>query len=353
MSESLKHSVEYYFDVVPHRSTSEELVIVCPQCSDKSGNRSINLNSALTNCWRCGGQPGHSGDFYRWAKSLGYDIEREEVPVDDDELMELTEKIGGGRKKVREGFSTGVKLPEGFTLLKDDPDSYYYKKIAKMAKRKNLHIKDFIKAGAGFTRQDHRWEPYAIFPVTEWERVVYYQGRTYTDVPGKVTKKFPSRYDLELGSRYWVYGIDEARKHESVSIIIVEAIFNVLSLRKVIKERGIENVVPVAIFKHAVSHEQAKKIAKIRGLKEICLMFDEDSIIDSWNAVRKIARISSDKFTVVEMPKDPETGKGIDPNDDAELAMDLWEKRKPAGGTSGLTGELNAQLNKLTSKIRS
>jgi hypothetical protein len=342
--QSLKRIISTYFDVVPSRSTNEELTFVCVElgCKDVSGNRSLNLKTGKTNCWRCG----KGGDFFRWARRLGYEIEDD--GTNETNLNELDNLFQTKRRDV--GHVVSVPLPEGFTKLSDEKDSVYFRLCSKMAAKKNLSIEDFTRAGAGFTRVGI-WEPFCIFPVVEWGRAVYYQGRTYSDLfyeNGKKlpTKKFPSRSVVPKGSRYWVYNIDELRNGADCCII-VESILNVLSLKRELARRSIKGVIPVAIFKHAVSPEQYMKLTSIPSIGEFCMMFDEDAIADAYSHVeRKLFVPNMDKFSVVEMPEK------VDANDDAELAVDLFlAKRKKYGGSSGgVLGAISNSLDRLEKK---
>ena len=310
-------TVENVFEVVPDRCTDEEITFLCPEssCHDKSGNRSVNLRSGQTNCWRCN----IGGDFVKWASRLGIVIEKEEFQVSEDSVV--TELHAALNKPVKKAvYAIEVDLPDGFRPLEEGSRAYAAKRIARMAARKRLTMQDFIAAGVGHTDGNRAWDDYAIFPVTEWNKVVYYQGRTYDDPDYGSTKKFPSRQICPYGSRNWVYGIDEARYAHGV--IVVESILNVLSLRKELFARGIENVVPVAIFKHKISTEQAIKLAGLRHATEVCLMFDSDAIADAYAALGTNSLPVGVKRSVVEMPTK------VDANDDAVMAVNLWQKRK-------------------------
>lgn len=324
------------FEVVPDRCTDTEIAFMCPQpdCRDRSGNRSVNARTGKTSCWRCG----IGGDFVKWAKRLGYEVEDDELANTSlPQAMENLDKLWEANLRTP-AYVTEVKLPGGFTLLDEEPDCYHATRIARMARKKHLELEDFIEAGVGFCRDSQRWEPYAIFPVVEWDRNVYWQGRTYIDVPGESTKRFPSRNEVPFGSRHWVYNIDEARRTPGCRVIIVESILNVLSLRKELRARGIPGVVPVAIFKHALSVEQAKKLGSIHGVKEFCLLFDSDAISAAWKTIEKSALLPLSKFSLVEMPS------GVDANDDAKVAVSRWKRRALASGSEGMLNALSSAI---------
>jgi hypothetical protein len=330
----LKTVAEGLFQVVPTRSSRDELVVICeqPRCGDQSGNRSINLKTGKTNCWRCN----VGGDFLAWIRTLGHEPDLSDVALYDtstlDDAMKDLDAVYATKRSVL-AVTNDIKLPRGFIPLKDQPDCGYAKLVARMAVRKNLDLDTFIRAGAGFTREDPRWEPFCIFPVFEYGRVVYYQGRTYKDpkpdpVTGKKpsTKQFPTKYEIPLGSRYWVYNIDRLRAPEAKVGIVVESMFNCYSLENEMKSN---EVVPVAVFKHNISAEQQAKLLTARGIKELCLMFDPDAIASAWESCKKLTNII--KVTVA-----PPLPKGVDPNDDAKAAVKTFEQRKPFNAINSL-----------------
>lgn len=299
-----------HFRVVPERCTPAEIVIICPDCGDTRGNRGVSVASLKTNCWRCG----NGGGLEAWARQRGVELAITEGR-DDRGVEEIL--TAADAPQARSGaYVPEVLLPEGFVPLSVEPDCGYAELISRMAKRKRLTKEDLIRSGAGFTRDDPKWEPYAIFPVTEWGRNVYYQGRTYVDVPGESTKLFPNRKECPAGASNWVYGIDELRKKGGIAVV-VEAILNVISLRAEIERLGIEGYIPVAVFKHRVSAPQLRKIASCPGIKGVVMAYDgePDTIaMAAQDASRFRGLVPA---THIEMPE------GKDPNDDARLAMAL------------------------------
>lgn len=334
--ENLKDTVNRLFTVVRPRSSSHELVFICPEptCGDQSGNRSVNLRTGKTGCWRCN----KGGDFVIWARRMGHVIEDDRPTAQPLESIDITGFIplSDPAPPVME-----VTLPKGFIPCSEKPHSVYSQLIGEMAETKNLTIEDFFEAGVGYTKTPGLWEPYAIFPVTEYARTVYYQGRTYVDVPGESTKRFPSRHELRYGSKYWVYNIDEVKTLKPPVVIVVESILNVLSLRRFLREHGILGVVPVAVFKHSVSRHQALKLFSHDSLEEVCLLYDHDASRMAWDK----SQLLSDrlKLTIAEMPPG-ENNKRNDPNDDVVAAFKAFEERKPSTKKEALIRSLAADF---------
>jgi hypothetical protein len=315
----LRQVVEELFDVLPGKSTDEELCFLCPQpgCSDKSGHRSVNVNSGKTYCFICN----VGGDFVRWARRLGHEIDDKKVPAQDINEVDLNfEKPRTDDMPI----VADIPLPRGFRLCSKYPKSVYTSLIAEMAEAKNLTLEDLMAINVGFTKDSPKWEPYAIFPSYEYGRVVYYQGRTYVDGEGG-TKKFPSRTEVPYGMKYWVYGIDEAR--EAKVVVVVESILNVLSLRREFRKRKMQDFETVCVFRHGLSSYQAKKIRQLPHIKEAVLLFDHDATRRTWEKVP--ALVNHINLSVAPMPAGPGGDKN-DPNDDPEGALWAIKHRQPA-----------------------
>lgn len=317
----LKQEIEHTFQVVPQKSSNEELVFLCPECGDKTGHRSVNLRTGMTFCFRCNKGQHNKGQFTAWAKALGFTFANETelstvplrdllAPVPPRSLIPVISK---------------VPLPKGFTPIETEPTSVYTKLISKMATRKNLDYEAFVEAGAGFTRITPKWEPFCVFPVHEYNLNVYYQGRTYVDVPGESTKLFPSRWEVKYGAAFWVYNIDELRESRAPTAVVVESILNVLSLKRKFRELGITDMVPVCVFKHHVSNVQIVKLIRCPHLKEICLLFDHDAIDITWKTVGSLT--GRMRLTVAEMPM-VNGNKKMDANDNSSLAVEAIGNRR-------------------------
>jgi len=329
----LKREIESMFTVVADKSSAEELVFLCPECGDHSGHRSVNLRTGFTFCFRCNKGAHNKGNFMAWSKALGYQFLNSDNGYSNVPLEELLNNPPAVRTKMP--VLKPVDLPVGFTRLEDDPDSAYTELIRRMAKRKNLDLKAFIEAGAGFTEQG-LWEPYCIFPVYDSKMPVYYQGRTYVDVPGEPTKRFPNRKDVTYGASYWVYNIDEVRTVKPNVIIMVESILNVLSLKRKLRALHLEHkYVPVCVFKHFVSQVQVQKLL-LCGAEEFCLLFDHDAIALTWKSVAAFSNLT--RVTIAEMPQ-LEGNKKADANDDVDAAWDAIRNRKRYSAAA-VTGNL-------------
>jgi predicted RNA-binding Zn-ribbon protein involved in translation (DUF1610 family) len=330
LSIALRQEIESTFHVVKDRCTRDEVVFLCPECGDTTGNRSVNMRTGLTFCWRCNKGNSNRGKFISWAFSLGYRFNNTENTnsITFEQMLSTLEQP----VKERVPLLHPVRLPAGFTRLTEEPDCAYSTLIERMAVRKNLSFDDFARVGAGFTFRDPKWEAFCIFPVVEFDTVVYYQGRTYVDVPGESTKMFPNRKEVPYGASYWVYNLDQLRKSRAETVLVVESILNVLSLKRRFRELGWKNVVPVCVFKHSISRVQMMKLYRY-NVREICVLFDHDAIDKTWRA----GSSTMVRMTVAEMPAGTDNKK-LDPNDDVDAAIEAFEKRKPVSVVNFING---------------
>lgn len=320
----LKNYIESIFPVIKERSSSQELIIVCPNsgCPDETGNRSINISTGKTNCWRCNS----GGDAVKWLRYLGYQIDLSPggTTVDDFYSLFIESTVEPVTPRILR-----IELPDGFTECSRNMGSVYTRWIGRMAHRKNLVLDDLLRYNVGFTRINKLWSPYAIFPVSEFDTVVYYQGRTYDDdyanLHLKGTKRFPSKEEVKLSSKYWVYGIDRARNSKVDTVVVVESILNVISLNKKFEECGIKNIVAISSFRSSITYPQIVKIFRLRNIKEVCILFDLDATNKAWNIAEMNSGVRN--MTVAKMPNDS-NNKKMDPNDNVDVALECILKRK-------------------------
>lgn len=322
------------FQVVKDKSSDEEVIILCPVegCTDRSGNRSINVKTLYTNCWHCQGrqvkQPHHVKSLFRL---VGIEFEIDHL-LEPAEVMELLR----GKEKPALTPVQEVELPSGFELLTENRSSCYWKFCRNMAERKHLNIEDLENAYAGFTR-DGPWEPFCIFPVIESNRIVYYQGRTYSDEGFDKTKKFPSKKEIRYGMTYWVHGLDDLVDTKIEMVVMVESILNRLSLKKRLTELGIHHIAPVCVFTHYISRSQVAKIMRYKHVKEWCILFDSDSTGMAEKSAMSLSALVPTTFAAMP-PGTNEDGtvRGTnDANDDVDTALEaIAERSKPSENKS-------------------
>ena len=318
----IKQFVEVNFTVVKERYGGDELAFICPQpgCQDHTGNRSVNLKSQKTSCFRCN----IGGSFSAWVARLGYDIGEGDKTVSTTmELLEMLDKKT--ESTIVKPVNVKVKLPKGSIRL--NHGSAYVKAIERMAIKKHLSLDDMLNADVHVNYTNPQWDSYAIFPVYEWGKLVFYQGRLIAANEGMLPKRNPSRMAVPFGAKFWAYNIDEARRPEVEIVIVLESILNVLSLRKKIHELGIPNVAPVCVFKHYLSRPQAVKILECSNIKEVCFLYDADATADAWR--QSVNMVNNVNCTVAQMLWTAERPT-LDANDDVDLAWDAILKRLPA-----------------------
>jgi hypothetical protein len=331
--ERLKQLLQEKFTEVPDRHRGDEFCIICPDCGDdRSGHRSINLRTGLTNCFLCN----RGGHIDSWLKKHGVEPD-DDFGVNEgrhDWTLAIEKLVYGQRRRVSYG-SADPKLPKGFTPLAQErlprgrKPNIYYTLIAAMAERKRLDVDDFIEAGAGYTMDDAKWEPYCIFPVIEWDTARYYQGRTYCDEPDRPTKRFPGKTLFPEGSVGHLYGYDDVRLPGTRCVVLVESILNALSLKKKFRQQGVQGTVPACCWQRSVSHGQWITLLKQQGhIEEVCIFFDHDATAKAWDAADKALKRYCPRFrvSIAEMP--PTCGHTTDPNDDIDTAFQAFTARK-------------------------
>ncbi len=325
--EQLRSEIAASFQIVKERSSDDEICIICPVpgCGDKNGNRHINIKTLYTHCWRCPAkQPSHVRSLFR---IVGLEFEDNHV-LEPDELIDLL------KSKPKKALTPvqDVPLPEGFELLSENRESCYWQFCSEMAGRKHLGIGDLEAASAGFVREGD-WEPFCIFPVVEGPRIVYYQGRRYSDEGEEKTKKFPSKKVVPYGPSYWIYNLDALSLKSIELVVVVESILNTLSLKRRLRELDLlEKVMPVCVFTHYISRSQVAKMQRYKHIKEWCLLFDSDSTALADDTALSLSAILP--TSIAEMPHGKnENGTPRltnDANDDVDSALMAVNNRRKA-----------------------
>jgi len=175
--------------------------------------------------------------------------EQKEVEISELEITELSE----------------IKLPIGFKLVKNS-DYLSKRKITK-------EEIEFYKIGQ--TNLMNKFKDYIIFPVKENKLVKGFVGRYEAK---KVPKEF-KRYKNSDGfsSSELLYGIDEVIKGKTRTVILVEGIFDKISVDRFLDLREDVEMKCLCTFGKKISDVQIKKIFN-KNVLNIVLLYDFDAI---------------------------------------------------------------------------
>lgn len=324
--QQISNFVSANFDVVKDRSSGDELVFICPTegCPDKSGNRSVNLKTGLTSCFRCNS----GGHFINWVRRLGYEIEDDGSDGTAVAISELDDAFKEESSRLFLPTVTDLPYPTGFDFLANRMDSKLAGVVEQMAISRNLTMDDMLRADVGWTVRDPVWSGYAIFPIVDYNRVPIYQGRALSKATSP-SKRFPSREVCKYGARYWVYNIDKVRAIKPNVVIATESILNVLSMENKLAEEGIDDTVPICVFKHKISREQVEKLRRaFAGIKEVCFAFDADATTAAKKQALELSNIfnTTTHMSIDPLPDNPTR----DINDDADHAFEKFLQRERA-----------------------
>ena len=152
-----------------------------------------------------------------------------------------------------------------------------------------------------------------IFPIKDNKRVVGYVGRhtwdkkdieDYNAEAKRAGKYQIRRYNNSMENEFskLLYNYDAIVEDETDTVIILEGVFDVISLTRKLELYDNTRIVPVATFGKKISDVQIYKL-QAKGVKTVVLGYDGDAV----NATSKIAEQLNEYFdTFIAHIPDPE-----------------------------------------------
>ena len=129
----------------------------------------------------------------------------------------------------------------------------------------------------GATDLYRKYKNYVIIPIYDNEKVRGFLGRYGA-------KHVPSdklRYNNSTNTNFaqLLFGYDEIVKDKTITVILVEGIFDKIAVDKVFKLWKIDEIKCVCTFGKKISPEQQKKL-RLKGVEKVILLYDFDAIKD-------------------------------------------------------------------------
>lgn len=236
----------------------------CPFCS-KDKHFYINVNTLSWDCKKCG----ESGNIYKLLKHLN------KTYLLGGKTIELTESLKSIRTILEEEIDKEVKLLE--LPKRKLPAGWKQYKESAYLKGRNLTKEDFKRYNLGYTTLLSKYKDYVIIPV-------YDEGEVRGFVARYGNKKVPEnklRYNNSVGTDFGklLFGFDEIVKNKTVTVILVEGIFDKIKVDKVLRLWDDDEVKCNCTFGKKISEYQITKL-KSKGVYNVVLLYDFDALKD-------------------------------------------------------------------------
>lgn len=275
-------------------------------------------NLIVPTCPYCGKQGGKFGIF------VGAETEKKKLFMSHcfscghttKDINQLLDDIGRPDLKVEETASFNpLEVPEFFGVEEDEIDDELeevempegYKRCYKnrYLKSRGFEFDDYDYFPVGTTRGlNFKFDDYVIFPIIDNGKVVGYVSRhiwskadidEYNNRAKRNGKYQIRRYNNSLENDFikLLYNYDTVIEDETDTVIIVEGIFDVISLTRKLDLYENNRVSVVATFGKKISDTQIYKLQS-KGVRTIVIGYDSDAM----EAINKAANQLNEYFDV-------------------------------------------------------
>ncbi len=275
-------------------------------------------NLIVPTCPYCGKQGGKFGIF------VGAETEKKKLFMSHcfscghttKDINQLLDDIGRPDLKVEETASFNpLEVPEFFGVEEDEIDDELeevempegYKRCYKnrYLKSRGFEFEDYDYFPVGTTRGlNFKFDDYVIFPIIDNGKVVGYVSRhiwnkadidEYNNRAKRNGKYQIRRYNNSLENDFikLLYNYDTIIEDETDTVIIVEGIFDVISLTRKLDLYENNRVSVVATFGKKISDTQIYKLQS-KGVRTVVIGYDSDAM----EAINKAANQLNEYFDV-------------------------------------------------------
>lgn len=275
-------------------------------------------NLIVPTCPYCGKQGGKFGIF------VGAETEKKKLFMSHcfscghttKDINQLLDDIGRPDLKVEETASfSPLEVPEFFGVEEDEIDDELeevempegYKRCYKnrYLKSRGFEFDDYDYFPVGTTRGlNFKFDDYVIFPIIDNSKVVGYVSRhiwskadidEYNNRAKRNGKYQIRRYNNSLDNDFikLLYNYDTIIEDETDTVIIVEGIFDVISLTRKLDLYENNRVSVVATFGKKISDTQIYKLQS-KGVRTVIIGYDSDAM----EAINKAANQLNEYFDV-------------------------------------------------------
>lgn len=249
----------------PKLNTRGQYICDCPFCS-KARHFYISKETQLFDCKKCG----ESGSIYKLLKRLDKTYLLGDATVEERKVIKSIREM---REEEEESDEVEVSpLP-----VRKMPVGWKVTGASTYLRNRGITNADCKRYNIGYTTLMKKYRDYVLIPIYDGGEIRAFLGRYGA-------KKVPEgklRYNNSRGSDFsaLLFGYDEIVLDKTVTVILVEGIFDKIKVDKVLHLWESDDVKCVCTFGKKISPVQQKKLL-MKGVVNIILLYDFDALKD-------------------------------------------------------------------------
>lgn len=262
---------------IEKETRTHEYICDCVFCG-KEGHMYVNKNTQLFDCKKCG----ERGNIYKLLSFLGKTYLLEGATIQEDQELTSIRSIISEKheEEVKLPDLPTVKMPIGWKVCKQSIPYLI-----------NRHVdgKTCARYNIGITNLSPRFKNYILIPIYDNGEIKGYIGRY-------AAKKVPEdklRYNNSIGTEFaqLLFGYDEIVKDETETVILVEGVFDKISVDSHLGLWEDNKIKCVCTFGKKISEYQIEKL-KRKNVAKVILLFDYDALSE----IKKYGILLSEYF---------------------------------------------------------
>lgn len=248
---------------IEKETRSQQYICTCPLCN-KPLHFYIHKKTQLWDCKKCQ----EFGNIYKLLRVL------DKLYLLGDKTVEFTSQIKSIRNITQEAIVNDAETTTNELPIKNMPAGFRVRSNAYL-KSRGITVDICKRYNIGYTNLSSRHKDYILIPIYDNGEIRGYLGR----YGNKIVPENKLRYNNSLGTDFasLLFGYDDIVKGETETVIIVEGVFDAISVNEKLYLDKTPDIKCVCTFGKKISDIQIKKLLE-KQVGTIILCYDYDAL---------------------------------------------------------------------------